>query len=167
MSTASNAREAIAAAEAASDATPTAPASTNAGDYPDLAVQEMDQLVADDPNNITRRIAAAMTVFHDPRNFVSTRQGMARRELSDDGNATRRTAREMIDLAEWAKDEKADPRDKAAMAAHGFASEINNSEMSNTLPSGGSVFAPGSDEYRQSGDAVIDAIVRRSEVLKR
>jgi len=86
---------------------------------------------------------------------------MVRRAFDDDGNVTRRNAREMIDQAAWAEGMKADPRDKAAMAAHDFAADINRSTMEGTLPTGGSVFAPGSDEWRQSGVNVIDAIFRR------
>jgi hypothetical protein len=170
MSTASNAREAIAAAEAASDATPSGSASSNAHEYPDIAAEEMDQLSADDRDNVTRRIAAAMTTFHDQRPFVSTKQGMVRRQFDDDGNATRRTAREMVDMFAAYGDAKPTETDKAnkrAMQAHDFAADVNRSAMENTLPAGGNVFERGSDEWRQSGDGVIDAIVRRSEVLKK
>jgi hypothetical protein len=162
MSTASIAADVIRAAESNTpDATPSSPASSNAPEYPDLAIDEMDHLAADDPNNITRRTAAAMTVLADQRPFVSTRQGMVRREFNDDGNATRRAAREMIDQSEWAKGQKADPRDKRAMQAHDFAADVNKSTMESTLPIGGSFAAPGSKEWREAGDAVIDRIIER------
>ena len=69
------------------------------GESLDAAVDEMDHLVAEDPTNQTRRIAAAMSTFHDSRPFVSTKQGMIRRQFNDDGSDKRRAAREMIDLA--------------------------------------------------------------------
>jgi hypothetical protein len=158
--TADIARSVIESAGSPSESTPTSPTATNAHEFPDAAVDELDQMLASDPTNQTRRIAAAMSTFHDPRPFVSTKQGMIRRQFNDDGNETRRAAREMIDLAAWAEGQEANPADKAALAAHGFAAGINKSTMDGTLPMGGSVFTPGTDEYNQSADAVIDAIIK-------
>ena len=157
--TESAARAAISAVEAAPAPTPASPASSNAHEYPQLAAEEMDHRLADDPGNPTRRIAAAMTVLHDERPYVSTAQGMARRQFYDDGDRTRQLAREAIDLAAWAEGQQADPRDRAALAAHGFAADVNKGAMEGVLSSGGSVFEPGSDQYREAADAVIDAII--------
>jgi hypothetical protein len=70
----------------------------------------------------------------------------------------------MVDMFEAygdAKPTEADRANKRAMQAHDFATEVNRSAMENALPAGGNVFAPGSEEWRQSGEGVIDAIVRR------
>ena len=166
MSTAEIARSVISAAESTPTATPSTPVESNAHEYADVAGQEFDHYIADDPQSVTRRAAAAAMTTLDRRPFVSTAQGMVRRQFDDDGNATRRTAREIIDQATWAEGMKADPRDRAAMQAHDFAADVNRSAMENKLPTGGNVFEPGTDEWRQSGQGVIDAIVRRSEVLK-
>jgi hypothetical protein len=141
--------------------TPSTPEGSNAHEFPDIAGQEFDALMADDPTNRTRAHVAAHMVTSDRRPYVSTRGGLVRRQFDNDGDPTRRAAREAIDLQAWADGQKADPRDRRAMQAHGFAREINGSTMANSLPSGGEVFAPGSDEWRQSGDAVIDALAQR------
>ena len=46
------------------------------------------------------------------------------------------------------------------MTADDFAADVNKSTMDGTLPMGGSVFTPGTDEYNKSADAVIDAIIK-------
>jgi hypothetical protein len=143
------------------------PEGSNAHEYGDVAGAEFDNYIADDPQSFTRRAAAAALTTLDARPFVSTKQGMVRRQFDDNGDPTRRAAREALDLQAWADGQKADPRDRRAMQAHAFAKDINNGTMANSLPSGGEVFEPGSDEWRQSGDSVIDAIARRSEVLKK
>lgn len=161
MSTESIARDMIAAAESAPTATPSTPEGSNAHEYVDIARQEFESYVADDPQNPTRRAAAAAMTTLDRRPFVSTHGGLVRRQFQDDGNPTRRAARELIDQAAAVEGMKADPRDKRAMAAHDFAADVNKSTMEGTLPEGGSVFAPGSDEWRESADAVIEQIIRR------
>jgi hypothetical protein len=166
MSTASIAADVIRAAESASDATPSTPAGSNAHEYVDLARQEFEGYIADDPMSISRRAAAAAMTTLDKRPFVSTAQGMARRQ-HEPTSRTNQIAREMADLAAWADGEKADPRDKAAMQAHDFAKSVNHSTMESTLPAGGNIFEPGSDEWHQSADSVIDAMSRNSEVLKK
>jgi hypothetical protein len=155
MSTANAAREAISAADSATESTPSAPASSNAADYPELALQEMDHhLAADGSDSLTRRVAAAAVGFHDPRPFEITKQGMARRQFDDHGSATRRAAREAMDLAAWAEDVELDPADKRAMHLHDFARSVNESTMDETLPAGGA-------DFHADADAIADAIIRR------
>jgi hypothetical protein len=159
-STASIAADVISAAGSASSDTLSTPETSNGHEFPDIAGAEYDAYIADDPQSFTRRAAAAALTTLDARPFVSTKQGMARRAY-DPPSRTHQIAREAMDLQAFAEGMKADPRDRRAMQAHAFAKDINNGAMANSLPSGGDVFEPGSDEWRQSGDAVIDALARR------
>ena len=150
MSTESIARSVIASAESAPEARPSTlstPEESNAHEYADVAGQEFDHYIADDPQSVSRRAAAAAMTTLDHRPFVSTKQGMVRRQHSDDGNATRRTAREMVDLFAWGEGQKADPRDKAAMVARDFANGVLAAEMADPLPADA------------SPDQIIDAII--------
>ena|SRR5688572_25653373 len=164
MSTESIARQVIAASESAPtvSADDRAAAHEVADSVPWLEAEARHH-AADDADSFTRRAASVATTLADSRPFVSTKQGMVRRQFDDDGNATRRVAREAIDAAEWFSD--VDPtqvaKDKRAMQLHEFAKATNASTMGATLPSGGDVFEPGSDEWRQSADAVIDQIIQR------
>ena len=84
-----------------------------------------------------------------------------RREFDDYGSTTRRAAREMIDLHAWGEGREIDPQDKRNMALHKFASEVNANTHETTLPSGGSLTEPGSDQWNQSAEAVVESIVSR------
>src|SRR5688572_14589140 len=62
MSTESIARSVIASAESAPEARPSTlstPEESNAHEYADVAGQEFDHYIADDPQSVTRRAAAA------------------------------------------------------------------------------------------------------------
>lgn len=135
--------------------------------------QEVDALMENDPDNRTRRIAAAAAVFYDNKPYTLTKQGMVRREFDDHGSATRRAARELIDLHEYGKDRTHDPEghpiteqsreaNRHARALHDFAHEVNHSTMEETLPTNdGPLAPPGSEAFRSSADAVADAVIQR------
>lgn len=155
------------AAESASTSdAPAAPESSNARDHHDIAIQEMDALSADDAGSLTRRTAAAMQTYFDERPLVSTRYGQVRRKFNDDGNATRRAAREMIDQAAWAEGQEDRPHAEAnrrAMRVHDFAAELNGSPK----PSAGAMPSDfGTEAYREAADRILDAIVKRGRDAK-
>jgi hypothetical protein len=118
---------------------------SNAHEHPQIAEAEMDALAAGGvgANTHTKRVAAAMSVFHDQRPYVSTKQGMVRRQHEDGAGITgtadtRRAAREALDLHEWAKDLKPNPEAVAAMHANDFAADVNRQTMEGTLPTNAS-----------------------------
>jgi hypothetical protein len=161
VSTANAARAAIADADTAAAPTPTAPESSNAGSFADVAGAEYDHYVNNgmgDPSSLTRQAAAAAMTTLDARPFVSTKYGQVRRQHEDDGNPVRRAAREALDGHSWGEAVKAElsdkqkaalASDKAKLAANTFASEINASTMEKTLPTNAST------------DAIVNAIIAR------
>ena len=136
---------------------------SNAPDYPEVAGQELDQLMADDPTNATRKIAAALSVVHDRRPYTSTRQGMVRRafEAGDPVKgtaATRLAAREALDGMSFGEamraglsedDKKAIAKDRATLHANDFSHSVHASTMGRTLPENASV------------DDIVNAIIAR------
>jgi hypothetical protein len=113
---------------------------SNAHEHPQIAEAEMDALAAGGvrANTHTKRVAAAMSVFHDHRPYVSTKHGQVRRQFEDDGNATRRAAREALDGVSFFDGVKADPADVATMHANDFAADVNRQTMEGTLPTNAS-----------------------------
>jgi hypothetical protein len=117
---------------------------SNAHEHSQIAEAEMDALAAGGigPNTHTKRVAAAMTVFHDRRPYVSTRQGAVRRQFDDDADlvgsastaSTRRAAREAVDGVTFFDGVKANPGDKTKLAANEFAADVNSSTLESTLP---------------------------------
>ena len=68
-----------------------------------------------------------------------------------------------MDLAAWAEDNEIDPRDVRAMALRDFAASVNAATGEQTLPAGSE---PGSDNFRESADAIANQIIQHGRDSK-
>lgn len=136
--TASIARSVISEAAESTNAAPSTESTKQATAVADgnpWLEDEVRHYMADDKDNPTRRWAAIATSMLDKRPFRSTRYADVRREFADDGNQTRRIAREALDAQTHFSD--VDPKqlakDRRALDIERFAADVNRSTGQNTL----------------------------------